>query len=301
MEAKEKEPLDFQSEDTLPLRGRHSEPYDEEEKNRKYEGKSYRKSRVAFALYIILTLVIGVVFVIAGIVVLVAHHLSLRRLEFVVNFSFLRIIAIIFIVLGVLKIIVSIVGLIGTIKFGKITLNAYAIGIAFVSFVLLVGGAILIIMRGKVASGSFNQSTFKNAIITQYKFDLDVNPENEFVTNVVDSIQENYQCCGAYGNVSSEFSWAIYKLYSVWYTKGEFKFPMVPETCCVRGGNMENCQGKHGSDGPPIYGPSKDCEDPHRLINDDLHTIGCVDALTSSTEFYVLISGLRRWFYRSFY
>ena len=239
MGKKNKGATNVQSEDTLPLRGK--APPDggyDDEKYETFENGSYLKSRVALAIFAILTLVIGVVFFIFGIVVLVAHHITLRDLEFLIDFTYFRICVIIILVLGIIFIVVSIVGLVGTIKFGKFLLNAYAVGLGFVSVILIVGGALLIVFRGQFASDSLRFDYLRNAIVTQYRVDVEIDKNNRFVTNTIDYIQENYECCGAYGNVTSEYSWAIYKTKSLWYTSKNDKFPMVPESCCVRGGSL---------------------------------------------------------------
>ena len=47
--------------------------------------------------------------------------------------------------------------------------------------------------------------------------------------------------------------------------------PMVPDSCCVDGGDKLKCQGNERTDGPPNYGPGKGLESK-RYVNDHLHT-----------------------------
>ncbi|XP_033737532.1 tetraspanin-11-like [Pecten maximus] len=179
---------------------------------------------------------------------------------------------------GMAAFLTTILGLIAIMKNHRCLLGLHLVILAFLSIMLFVGGVLGYIFIAELEDTV--ERTFENSIKKNYGVNLHVD-KNRDITNAWDNVQKTFGCCGAYGNVNSTTSWAIYKKHSYWYLDGISNGSMVPASCCGEG-DVSMCTGRaNGTDqpnAPPYVGPPSPNVGGLRY---SLYTDGCYDKLHS--------------------
>ena len=284
------------NEDTVPLRTSGMTTFDRYENQETYESirrrsrMRYKCFRITLAIVLGLTVLISLVFMTIGIVPLVFYYNEYNILDFVFDYMYLIIAAAACIGLGFAMLISCVLGIVGIVKLNRCVLIVFAVWLATVSCIIALGGVLCIIFRNDAAMVTMRKDNYTTAITKQYGVDVDKNPTNKLFTEVVDIIQETFECCGGYGNVSDIHSWAVYKQESTWYFNSNTRYPLVPESCCVKDGDIDICQGKTRYNGPPTKGPSK--LDKTLLVNENLYTDGCYDQVVMKSKDYLFYFGI---------
>lgn len=139
--------------------------------------------------------------------------------------------------------ILAFCGCCGTMRQDKYVLGFYGT-VLFLVLGLLIGGSVFgILFRSQISDNM--KLRFENTLKYSYGKDLLKNSENRLITDAWDAMQQTLQCCGAYGNITSLHSWAFYKTETEWYHSrpDQKMYPYVPESCCVPGASVHQCQG----------------------------------------------------------
>ncbi|XP_069127011.1 tetraspanin-18B-like isoform X1 [Argopecten irradians] len=243
--------------------------------------------RNALHCYNIVILIMGVGALAVGIWLLVTDF-SAREVSVVIDSNLFEIGTYLILAGGGLIALLAFCGCCGTMREDRCILGFYGVVLVLVFMALIVGGVLAFMFRENMTSD------FKEKLVVtiekQYGYEIRTNTHNRLVTDAWDSIQRKLKCCGAYGNQSSDFSWAIYKGHSDWWAKrpsGD-KYPMVPDSCCVPDMEKEKCQGRVYIEGPPNKGPpfkATHKENPH------LYTTGCYDKVIDYMLQHSLILG----------
>ncbi|KAL5017659.1 hypothetical protein ScPMuIL_007248, partial [Solemya velum] len=178
---------------------------------------------------------------------------------------------------GSATLIITIIGFIAILKEHKCLLGLHLAFLAFLSIMLFVAGILGYSLINEL------EDSVKDSLVNSIKEDYGVKGRGSQVTKSWDRIQRTFECCGAYGNENSSFSWALYKE-SFWIKDKINNGSYVPASCCGQGDIMM-CQGRTPfENAPPI-------RDPPVLVHPDnytLYTTGCFDKL----EGYLVQNGI---------
>ena len=133
---------------------------------------------------------------------------------------------------------------------------------------------------------------FKDRLVTKYG-NSEIDPmDNKLFTESWDRMQQEFECCGAHGNVNDTTSWAVYKKFSAWYKIQPNKvYHFVPESCCAPDADVDVCMGSdHKLYGPPVYGPPMDRG--FSAKNPNLNTDGCYKMVSAYLHQLLTITAL---------
>lgn len=177
--------------------------------------------------------------------------------------------SVLMIVAGSSILLFTIVGLAGILLPQKCLLGLHLSVISFLAFILFAGGILGYVFVGELEDsvrGSLLQSVKENYGL----------PGKESITTSWDSVQKNFECCGAYGDENSTTSWYIYKKESFWFKDGYNNGSFVPLSCCDKK-NQEVCTGRINiTESWPPRSPPPVVEVP---TNYTLYMKGCYDQL----------------------
>ncbi|KAK3090961.1 hypothetical protein FSP39_016074 [Pinctada imbricata] len=243
--------------------------------------------RTALHCYNIVVLILGIGTLGVGVWLLVTDF-SVREISVIINSNLFEIGTYLILAGGGLIAILAFCGCCGTMREDRCILGFYGIVLLMVFAALIVSGTLAFTFRDDIQRDI--KTKLKDSIAHQYGVEVRTNATNKLVTDAWDSMQRKLECCGAHGNVSDTTSWSIYKSASKWYHHKKEKHPMVPESCCVEGGDKLKCQGNDVTDGPPNWGPAPGFN-PKRYINEHLYTTGCYEKMISYIRQYSLILG----------
>ena len=251
----------------------------------------YKCFRINLAISVGLTVLTALAFIAVGIVPLDFYFKTYISLEFAFNFTYIKTGAAVCIVVGFLLLITCVIGVFGMVKLNRCVLILFVVTLAILSCSITMRGVSCIKFRNEVTMDIIIKDNYTKAITERYGVDIANNPTNKLFTEVVDSIQETFKCCGSYGDVSGVHSWALYKTKSHWYYSSVEKYPMVPRSCCVKDGDIDICGGRKHTSGPPRFGPGMGLS-PARYVNDHIHTDGCYDQVVKKSQDYLFYFGI---------
>lgn len=177
---------------------------------------------------------------------------------------------------GMAAFLVTIMGLVAIVLNNRCLLGLHLVILAFLSIMLFVGGVLGYIFIAELEATV--ERTFENNIKEKYGVNLQ-RSKNADITEAWDNVQNTFHCCGAYGNINSTTSWAIYKKHSYWYRDGISNGSLVPPSCCGSG-DIFKCTGRSTSNrtAAPYVGPPSPSVDN---LGYELYTDGCYDKLHS--------------------
>ncbi|KAK3592903.1 hypothetical protein CHS0354_004130 [Potamilus streckersoni] len=190
-----------------------------------------------------------------------------KQISAMVGVHLFQVDSVMMIAAGSATLIITAIGIAAVLSRNECLLELHIGILAFVSVILFAAGIL-----GYVLIASM-EKTVKEALEKSVaeKYGLD---GNNLITEAWDSVQIKLECCGAYGEMNSTTSWALYKLKSSWVNKNVSNGSLVPASCC-KGTNLTLCLGKIPTDSPPYKGP------PVAQIPIDytLFTMGCYNKL----------------------
>ncbi|XP_056019988.1 tetraspanin-18-like isoform X8 [Ostrea edulis] len=241
--------------------------------------------RNALHCYNVVVLVMGCGLLGIGIWLLVTDF-SAREITVIINSDMFEIGTYMILAGGGLVALLAFCGCCGTMREDKCILGFYGVVLALVFMALLASGAMAFLFRENISEDI--KKKLEYTLENQYGREIRANTTNRLITDAWDSMQRKLQCCGAHGKYDSHKSWAFYKLSSEWYIHQEGKYPMVPESCCIEGGDKQKCQGQTIiNKGPPNYGPVT----LPKKFESHLHTEGCYEKVKKYLTEYSLILG----------
>lgn len=182
-------------------------------------------------------------------------------------------------------------GCCGTVKEDKCVLSFYGTTLAIVLIVLLTACGISFYFRNNLANKI--KERMKSTLTNNYGVDMRTNTENRRVTDAWDSMQRQLKCCGVEGDVKSKYSWVYYSRETHWFrnrVNWVSTKRMVPDSCCVPGGDTNICIGETTFLGPPGFHDSHSKD--HQQINTNLYTSGCYDELINYLQTFSLVVGI---------
>lgn len=148
------------------------------------------------------------------------------------------------------SIAITALGLIAVMANSRILLIIYAVVVVANLIVALVAAIFGIILV--VSYADWIREAMRESIQQRYGADVANNTRNAFETQVWDTAQQKWYCCGV-----EDESWPVYRN-SLWFNmqpgNKEFNRPMVPKSCCVTNQygevvNLQKCQ--TWQNGPP--------------------------------------------------
>lgn len=201
-----------------------------------------------------------------------------KQISDLIGVAMYQVDSIMMIAAGMAAFLITILGLIAILKNHRCLLGLHLVILAFLSIMLFVGGVLGYIFIAELEDTV--ERTFENSIKKNYGVNLHLN-KNRDITAAWDNVQKTFGCCGAYGNVNSTTSWAIYKKHSYWYLDGIANGSMVPTSCCGEG-DLNMCVGKANSSSQPNAAPYVGPPSPNTgNVGYSLYTDGCYDKLHS--------------------
>ncbi|OWF49670.1 tetraspanin-15-like [Mizuhopecten yessoensis] len=245
-----------------------------------FEDKSSKPIKMV-RLVLILLLVIVLIGSLAVFSVGVLTHeveYGSKQISDLIGVAMYQVDSIMMIGVGMAAFLITILGLIAILKNQRCLLGLHLVILAFLSIMLFVGGVLGYIFIAELEDTV--ERNFENSIKKYYGVNLNVG-KNRDITSAWDNVQSTFGCCGAYGNINSTTSWAIYKKHSFWYLDGIANGSMVPASCCGEG-DLFKCMGRANAtaspDAPPYVGPPS----PNvGSVGYSLYTEGCYDKLHS--------------------
>lgn len=250
---------------------------------REREDPCFTCLRTAVHCYNIVILLLGLGVLGVGIWLLVTEY-SAREVSVLVGSNFFEIGTYLLIAGGGTIALMAFCGCCGTMREDRCVLAFYGIVLTLVLLALVTGSILAFVFRSKLSDQI--KDHLVHTVTKQYGVDLRSSSENRLITDAWDSMQRSLQCCGAWGDVNGDFSWAIYKDHSAWKDEHTTRVPLVPDSCC--GEDKGQCTGSKPVYGPPMKGPPmlKDY-----VENEHLYTEGCYDKLSGHLENHALILG----------
>lgn len=215
-----------------------------------------------------------------------------RQMSNLIGVSMYRADSVMMIAGGSAIIAITLLGFIGVYKQHRCMVGMYLCIFVFLALMVFAAGIlgyIFIAQLEEYVKKSMEESLKKN-----YGVRLDKNIKAykyEDITESWDSIQQSFDCCGAYGDENSTHSWYIYQTETFWFNDGYSNGSKVPESCCQRDQNTDSyelqlCTGKvvGSPNWPPILKPPV-IENPS---NYTLYQVGCYDKLHD----YLIMNGI---------
>ncbi|XP_048764349.1 tetraspanin-18-like isoform X3 [Ostrea edulis] len=246
--------------------------------------------RNALHCYNVVVLVMGCGLLGIGIWLLVTDF-SAREITVIINSDMFEIGTYMILAGGGLVALLAFCGCCGTMREDKCILGFYGVVLALVFMALLASGAMAFLFRENISEDI--KKKLEYTLENQYGREIRANTTNRLITDAWDSMQRKFECCGPYSldedgeDLRGAMSWDFYKN-TKWYTTKSQKYPMVPESCCIEGGDKQKCQGQTIiNKGPPNYGPVT----LPKKFESHLHTEGCYEKVKKYLTEYSLILG----------
>lgn len=145
--------------------------------------------------------------------------------------------SVIMIIAGSSILLFTIIGLGGILMPQKCLLGLHLSVITFLAIMLFAAGILGFVFVGELEDsvrGSLMQSVKENYGL----------PGKESITTSWDIVQQRFQCCGAYGGKNTTTSWNLYKKDSFWYKDHYNNGSYVPDSCCDKTRNLDQCTGR---------------------------------------------------------
>ncbi|KAL3889849.1 hypothetical protein ACJMK2_002176 [Sinanodonta woodiana] len=161
-------------------------------------------------------------------------------------------------------------------------LGCYLFSIFVVTIIIATACVMSIVFRDKLSTNTAKEQ-FHYSIAQTYGFMTNTSEVNQYFTESVDILQQAYQCCGAYGSLNDNTSWALYRKQSLWHRlmpPEQKRHNYVPKSCCDNHMDIAICQGGDPDLlGPPLYGPP--LHPPYNAKNVNLYVEGCFEPITN--------------------
>lgn len=141
------------------------------------------------------------------------------------------------IIAGSSILVFTIIGLAGILLPQKCLLGLHLSVITFLAIMLFAAGILGFVFVGEL------EDSVRSSLEKSLKENYGV-PGKESITDSWNSVQQNFKCCGPYGNENSTTSWYLYKKESFWYKDGYNNGSYVPESCCDKKRNLLMCVGR---------------------------------------------------------
>ncbi|XP_062591273.1 tetraspanin-18B-like isoform X3 [Saccostrea cucullata] len=245
--------------------------------------------RNALHCYNVVVLIMGCGLLGVGIWLLVTDF-SAREITVLISSSEFEIGTYMILAGGGLVALLAFCGCCGTMREDRCILGFYGVVLALVFLALLAGGAMAALFRDHITDDI--KQKLEQTLQNQYGMDVRGNTTNRLITDAWDSMQRKFECCGPYSldedgeDLKGTKSWNFYKS-TKWYITKIPKYPMVPESCCIEGGDKQKCQGQTIIKGPPNYGPAS----LPKKFESHLYTEGCFEKVFHYLGESVLILG----------
>lgn len=191
------------------------------------------------------------------------------------------------IITGSAIIAISLLGCCGVCTRIKCMMGLHLGLLAFMSVMLFVAGILGYVLLSELEDKVRHK--MEKVLVEEYGINMSPQYWPTTITAAWDEIQQNFECCGAYGDVNSTTSWALYKTSSLWFSGNYNNNSLVPESCCDPSGDVELCMGRKGSMGPPTQGPPMTL--PLPVLNYTLYTDGCYDKLKTYLTYAGVVIG----------
>lgn len=212
-----------------------------------------------------------------------------RQLSSLIGVSMYRADSIMMIGGGAAIIAITVLGFIGAYKQHKCMFGMYLCIFVFLALMVFAAGILGYIFISQLEDNV--RKSMEDSLKKHYGVKTETKAGNADITEAWDSIQQNFECCGAYGDENSTHSWALYQLETFWVKDLYSNGSLVPESCCkketpLNQRKLDMCTGKNNvnPDWPPIKQPPI-IEDPS---NYTLFTTGCYDKLHD----YLIMNGV---------
>ncbi|GFN98558.1 tetraspanin [Plakobranchus ocellatus] len=232
---------------------------------------------IRFALLCFLGIVMaGAVSILAiGIWTLEAEYGN-KQISEMINAKLYEVDSYMLIIGGAAIMIVSIIGLCGVMKEYRCLVGLHLGLLAFVSVMLFVAGVLGYVLVSQLENKV--RDRMESAVVNYYGVNVETDSDNRVITKAWDKVQQNFECCGVYGNEGSFNSWYIYQR-SQWFTQGHSNGSHVPESCCGTRNNINECTGRtNATEGSPPLSKPPISGDPSTW-GYTLYTKGCFDVL----------------------
>lgn len=239
----------------------------------------YKCVKFLLVAFNILVLLVGGAVLALGIYIMVSDY-GVTKISVILGSDDLYEVGVILlIVIGSITILVSFCGCCGAWMENRCLLGTYFGIMLLITIFYTVICVVGFIFRENI-TGQLKLEA-ETALINKYGMSKDKD-----VTERWDTVQQELECCGMTGDASSNTSWAIYKLQTLWfkdrdYSDSDLGIKYVPFSCCNPSSNLERCVGRlpsGGINGPPVQGPPITSS---MEVNDGLYTDGCYDKLES--------------------
>ncbi|XP_060077487.1 tetraspanin-11-like [Ylistrum balloti] len=241
------------------------------------KSKPFRMVRLVLIVLLIIVLVGSLAVFSVGVLTHEVEYGS-KQISDLIGVAMYQVDSIMMIAAGMAAFLITILGLIAIMKNHRCLLGLHLVILAFLSIMLFVGGVLGYIFIAELEDTV--ERTFENSIKKNYGVNLHLD-KNRDVTRAWDNVQQTFGCCGAYGNINSSTSWAIYKKHSYWYLDGIANGSMVPSSCCGEG-DKNLCVGGANRTSQPNAAPYVGPPSPNfGNVGYTLYTDGCYDKLHS--------------------
>ncbi|XP_071117612.1 CD151 antigen-like [Haliotis cracherodii] len=183
--------------------------------------------------------------------------------------------AILSIVVGVALSVLAVCGCFGSIRKHRRVLLCF--GSTLGTFVIFVCVTLVLqfIYRNEFISGIMER--MRDGLKKQYGVDTESEPENKYITELWDLVQQQIGCCGI--SKDDREPWAYYSRNTLWYKEivKRGRGQKVPDSCCIPEGDIAVCTGQTNFAGPPNYRNQR----YRNMTNPHLYTNDCYDLLTA--------------------
>lgn len=236
--------------------------------------KRLKYLRTVLLVFLCIVFVGGMAILGIGIWTLEAEYGS-KQLSKLIDANLYKVDSYLMIITGAAILAITLLGFCGVFTRYKCIMGLHLGLLAFMSVMLFVAGILGYALLGELEDKV--KGKMEVVVVEHYGINLDTNAENRRLTTAWDDIQQTFDCCGAFGDVNSSTSWALFKEKSQWVKLGMNNNSLVPDSCCQGSKNMDQCTGRISGVGPPSVGPPVTIN-----VNALMYTIftqGCYDAL----------------------
>lgn len=212
-----------------------------------------------------------------------------RQLSSLIGVSMYRADSVMMIGGGAAIIAITLLGFIGAYRQHKCMVGMYLCIFVFLALMVFAAGILGYIFIAQLEDNV--RKSMEESLKKHYGVVVDKKKNNEDITKSWDSIQQSFQCCGAYGSENSSHSWALYQQETFWFIDRYSNGSLVPESCCLKKSPIDQhqldlCTGKIQSD--PNWPPTKLPPVLETPLNYTLYTVGCYDKLHD----YLIMNGI---------
>lgn len=187
---------------------------------------------------------------------------------------------------GAALVLISMCGCCGALRESKCMLMIFIASVSIIVLALITSVIIVFVFRAKLEDNIVR--SMEDVVVKRYGVDLLEHTDNRIVTDTMNWLQKELECCGVTGGLNTSTSWGIYK-HSAWYKGFDTGKPYVPQSCCRPNGDVNICTGITLINGPPSQGPPvfNNMEN-----NEHLYTAGCYDEIMRYVQNHLLVIGI---------